>query len=281
MKIVKRKSKYSINPAFLIIFIWLIFSTSYLISVNYFFVILIHELGHYFVAKKCGYKLSKFSISPYGVSLSYYDQILDEKDEIKIALAGPIINLLTALFVVAFWWVFPVLYSYTYNFVEISLVIALFNLLPAYPLDGGRVFVSSCSAFLKRKTAFKITFYLNIILSCFFFMMFFVFCFINFNPTYLLFGVFLVMGVLDMKFLSSYEKISIFNKKVKNFSKPRFLVVNFDVTVKELLEEVTVNKTTIFVILSDSGKHLFISDNKIMDISLRVDINKKIGELIK
>ena len=281
MKIVKKESKYSLNPAFLIIFLWLIFSTSYMIAINYFFVILIHEFGHYIVAKICGYKLSKFSISPYGVSLSYYGQTLDEKDEIKIALAGPVLNLIVTFFVVAFWWIFPSFYSFTYNFVEISLVIALFNLLPAYPLDGGRVFVSSFSTLLKRKTAFKITFYLNIILSCFFFVMFIVFCFINFNPTYLLFGAFLIMGVLDMKFLSSYEKVSIFNKKIKNFSKLRFLVVDTNVTIKELFKEIVANKTTVFVVLNEDGRHLFISDSKILSISLKVDINKKIGEIIK
>ena len=275
-----KERKFNVNPAFFIILIWLIFATDIIVAVSYFLVILIHELGHYYVAKYCGYKLSKFSLSPYGVSLSYYGQTLEQKDEIYIALAGPVVNLVVALITVAFWWMFPTFYLVSYNFVEVNLIIALTNLLPAFPLDGGRVFVSLFSNIVERRKALKITIIFNVVLSVMFFILFFVFCFINFNPTYLLFAVFLTMGVLDLNFLSKYEKINVFNKKTKNFSKPKIYVINENVKLKDILNKIEGNKTYLFVLMQENGKSIILSDEFILKLSLNFDVNQSLRDLI-
>lgn len=275
-----KERKFNVNPAFFIILTWLIFATDIYVAVSYFLVIFIHELGHYYVAKYCGYKLSKFSLSPYGVSLSYYGQTLEQKDEIYIALAGPVVNLVVALITVAFWWMFPTFYLVSYNFVEVNLIIALTNLLPAFPLDGGRVFVSLFSNIVERRKALKITIIFNVVLSVMFFILFFVFCFINFNPTYLLFAVFLTMGVLDLNFLSKYEKINVFNKKTKNFSKPKIYVINENVKLKDILNKIEGNKTYLFVLMQENGKSIILSDEFILKLSLNFDVNQRLRDLI-
>lgn len=275
-----KERKFNVNPAFFIILIWLIFATDIYVAVSYFLVIFIHELGHYYVAKYCGYKLSKFSLSPYGVSLSYYGQTLEQKDEIYIALAGPVVNLAVALITVAFWWMFPTFYLVSYNFVEVNLIIALTNLLPAFPLDGGRVFVSLFSNIVERRKALKITIIFNVVLSVMFFILFFVFCFINFNPSYLLFAVFLTMGVLDLNFLSKYEKINVFNKKMKNFSKPKIYVINENTKLKDILNKIEGNKTYLFVLMQENGKSTILSDEFILKLSLNFDVNQSLRDLI-
>ena len=277
----KTKGLFQINPAFFIILIWLIFADSLIIALNYFLVILFHELGHYFMAKHRGYKLSKFSLSPYGVSLSYYGETLEERDEIYIAFAGPLINILSAVLVTALWWIFPSTYFLTYNFVEISIIIALSNLLPAYPLDGGRIFVSMTSNLINRKKAIKITFFVNFLLSILCFLLFIVFCFINFNPTFLLFGVFLVLGALDLNFISKYEKVNVFNKKVKSFSKPRIFVVSSEVKIKELIKKIQGNKSTIFVVIDEKNESKMLVDKMILDLSLKVSLEEEIGNILK
>ena len=277
----KTKGLFQINPAFFIILIWLIFADSLIIALNYFLVILLHELGHYFMAKHRGYKLSKFSLSPYGVSLSYYGETLEERDEIYIAFAGPFVNILSAVLVTALWWLFPSTYFLTYNFVEISLIIALSNLLPAYPLDGGRIFVSMTSNLINRKKAIKITFFVNFLLSILCFLLFIVFCFINFNPTFLLFGVFLVLGALDLNFISKYEKVNVFNKKVKSFSKPRIFVVSSEVKIKELIKKIQGNKSTIFIVTHEQNESKMFVEKMILDLSLKVNLEEEIGNILK
>lgn len=272
--------KFSVNPVFVILAVWIIFANGINGAVAYFIAVLLHELAHYLMAKHRGYVVSKFSLSPYGAQLSYYGQALDGADELFVALAGPITNLVLAFCCVGFWWIFPALYTCTHQFFIINLGIALVNLLPAYPLDGGRAFVMFFSNLTKRKVAYKITIAVNILLSILFFILFFVFCFINFNPTFLLFAVFLVLGVCDMKFASEYEKISIFNKKVKNFSKPKFYAISGDAKLSEILGHIDANKTCFFVILKDDGQKIIVSDLSILRLALVSDVTKPISNFL-
>lgn len=281
VKFFNKNKKIGVNPAFFLIAVWLFVNSGVIIFLSYLFAILIHELGHYFMAKNLGYKLSRFSLSPYGVSLSYYGEELEERDDVFIALAGPVCNLISSVLCLALWWIFPSVYNFTCAFVEVSLVIALFNLLPAYPLDGGRVFVSFCAKFMERKKAIKLTMIFNILFATFFFMMFFVLCFVNFNPTFLLFGVFLILGLIDLNFLSKYEKISAFNKKIKNFSRPKIYVITEETLIKDILRRVRKNRTCLFVLVGENGKSFVISDKQILRLSLKFDISKKIGDYLK
>ena len=278
---IKKNSKFGVNPAIFLILLWLIFNFGFIIFFSYLTAIVLHELGHYFMAKAFGYSLSKFSLSPYGVSLSYYGEELEERDDIFIALAGPLTNIVCSLLCLALWWIFPVSYIFLSPFVEVSLVIALFNLLPAYPLDGGRIFVSFCAKFMERKRAIKLTMIFNILFAFFFFIIFIVLCFINFNPTYLLFAVFLILGLLDLNFLSKYEKISAFNKSFKNFSKPRIYIIDENVTLKAMLRRVRKNRTCLFILIKENGKSILLSDEAILKISLKTDINAKISDLFR
>lgn len=98
----------------------------------------IHETGHILVAKAQGCKVEKLIIEPLGGYL-YLDKLIEVQPglERRIAFAGPGANLLTA-------FIAMVLYSYpppniVAQFIRASLTISAFNMLPALPLDGGRV----------------------------------------------------------------------------------------------------------------------------------------------
>lgn len=101
----------------------------------------LHELAHYFVARHRYYKCHKIEISAFGAVLYGDFDNAEGVDQIVIALAGPMANIATCVLCYAMWWVWPVMYNYTDSLVSASLTMALINLLPAYPLDGGRVLV--------------------------------------------------------------------------------------------------------------------------------------------
>jgi Zn-dependent protease len=99
-----------------------------------------HECAHAFAAAKLGYSLNKIVLMPFGAVIDLDLRNITLRDEFTVAICGPLCNLATAFFFAAIWWFAPTMYAFTDSAYYASLAIALVNLLPAYPLDGGRIF---------------------------------------------------------------------------------------------------------------------------------------------
>lgn len=278
------KSKLSVipvHPTFILLFLWFVLTKNFIGFLSFVLVVLMHEYGHYFVAKKLGYKLDGFFIAPYGVSLNYSEKAFDSKDELLIALAGPCVNFFISLVLVTLWWIVPDIYNFTSEVVVQSVMLGLFNLLPCYPLDGGRVFASLLQNSLSRERAVKLTVKFNYFFSFILLSLFFVSLFIDFNPTLCLCGCFLVLGIIDSKFECRYQPVNIFKKRTKDFSKPVFIAVNCEVTLCELLKHIEVNKYTIFVVVLKNGNSLHLDEGKVKKLSMNYPLNAKLCDLFK
>lgn len=107
---------------------------------------IIHELGHLLVGILLGMKPKKIEIMPFGVSISFNVNILDYNKKIKkgnrlelkkiiVAMAGPLTNLIIIFITINLKIdvIKGLMIIYT------NLLIMLFNLLPIFPLDGGRI----------------------------------------------------------------------------------------------------------------------------------------------
>ena len=105
----------------------------------YSFAVLLHETAHYLVASKLFYRCKEIQLGIFGAVLYGDFQDVNGIDRIKIALAGPLSNLLLCLTCLALWWTVPVTYYYTESFFTANITMACVNMLPCYPLDGGRV----------------------------------------------------------------------------------------------------------------------------------------------
>lgn len=117
--------------------------------------VLLHECAHARVAKKLGYELNIIKLMPYGAALCG-DVQLKPKHEVMIAVAGPMFNLFVAVVIAAVWWVLPSSYMFTQAFCYANVYIGLFNLLPVYPLDGGRVMLALLSEKIKHGKAYTV-----------------------------------------------------------------------------------------------------------------------------
>ena len=102
----------------------------------------IHEIGHLIAGLLLKLKPKLIRITPFGLSITFegYGENIHNntnKKRILIALAGPLINIiLVCVFMLIPNWNFIVSREIL---VYSNLLIALFNLLPIYPLDGGRI----------------------------------------------------------------------------------------------------------------------------------------------
>ncbi len=114
---------------------------------------LLHECGHIFCAGRLGFECDKISLMPYGAAAVCNIEGISPRDEIALALAGPAVNFFLCVGVAGLWWFAPETYAYTDLIFYANAAMLILNLLPAYPLDGGRILRCLLSLFLKPKTA--------------------------------------------------------------------------------------------------------------------------------
>ena len=143
--------KLIIHPLFLLFGVWYSFTGELFSFLSVTACALLHELAHAAAAAKIGYATSEIILMPYGATLTADLDGASAKDEIYIALAGPMCNFAIAILFLALWWCFPSAYPYTETAFSTSLSLALCNLIPALPLDGGRVTHRAIIAFLERR----------------------------------------------------------------------------------------------------------------------------------
>lgn len=108
--------------------------------ITLFCIVLIHELGHVAVAREVGWKVTEVQLLPFGGVATVEDDITSEPlDEIVVALAGPFMNVAMIFISFLFWWCGLWTTEWTSFFMKSNILIAGFNLLPIWPLDGGRI----------------------------------------------------------------------------------------------------------------------------------------------
>jgi Zn-dependent protease len=139
-----------------LLLVTLIIPYTFLLIMLLFVCVLIHELLHCIVSMRNGITVRKIVLLPIG-GASIIDAVdISPQVEFNVAIAGPLSSLLLAaifgVFVVVAPPGFPSLVL-QYLF-QINLLLGLFNLLPAFPTDGGRVFRSYLE---KRYGSYKAT----------------------------------------------------------------------------------------------------------------------------
>ena len=110
----------------------------------FFISVLVHELGHSLVALKRGIPIKKITLFIFGGIAQMEKEPTNPKTELLITAAGPLTSLLIALlFALLYFYLFTpgfIISEAIYFIARLNLVMALFNLVPAFPLDGGRIF---------------------------------------------------------------------------------------------------------------------------------------------
>lgn len=130
----------------------------------------LHEIGHLIAGLILRLKPEKIEIIPVGLTVSFKVDIegINKKKgngnmfiikEIIVAIAGPIVNLL--IFIIT---LLNEEKTYLNNLIMYSnLLIFIFNLIPIYPLDGGRILKGILHIIFGKRTSYKITYDISII----------------------------------------------------------------------------------------------------------------------
>ena len=99
--------------------------------------VILHELGHALVGQIFGIHTREILLTPIG-GIAMLDRALDNsRAEIWIAIAGPIVNFILVALAVPLMFVSSA--SWISYFIMVNIMLGVFNLIPAFPMDGGRI----------------------------------------------------------------------------------------------------------------------------------------------
>jgi Zn-dependent protease/CBS domain-containing protein len=204
--------KISVHWTFLILIVWIVlanmrsglgfneivWSVGFILTI--FFCVILHELGHALTAQRFKIKTREISILPIG-GVAQLESIPEEpKEELLVALAGPAVNIVIAALLFPF-----VKFSSNIGELEtlarigpgnflialmtINLWLALFNLIPAFPMDGGRVLRALLAFKVSHAKATSIAASIGQVLA-----IVFVFFGFFYNPFLIFIGFFIFLG---------------------------------------------------------------------------------------
>lgn len=225
-----------------------------------FLTVFLHELGHALTAKNFGIKTKDITLLPIG-GLARLERLPEKpSEELLVAFAGPFVNIVLA-FITSWFITLPNTpeemvgqlangvnaNNFFLNFYLVNIVLAIFNLIPAFPMDGGRVLRALLSYKLERHYATKIAARIGQILALgFIFLGFFS------NPFLIFIGIFVFMGA---QIESEYTETKYMLKgyKVRDVIMKQYPTIDDN----EKLE------TAVKLMLDSQNKHFLVTENNI------------------
>ena len=120
-----------------------------IVALGLFAGVLVHELAHSLVARYKGIRINSITLMIFGGIASMEEGVPDPKAELPMALVGPIASLVVGLVCCGIVYAVPAVTSnpaiagvliFVFGYLGVlNIILCAFNLLPAFPMDGGRV----------------------------------------------------------------------------------------------------------------------------------------------
>ena len=118
-----------------------------LVYLTLFLIVLIHEFGHALACRSVGGQANQIVLWPFG-GVAYVSPPQRPGAMLWSIVAGPLVNVILVPILSVIWWIaasagwedaMPAVYIYVVAIWSINLVLLIFNMLPIYPLDGGKI----------------------------------------------------------------------------------------------------------------------------------------------
>lgn len=263
-----------VHWSFLSILVWVVFEgrrndmdwawTGWfgLLILTLFGCVVLHEYGHALSARRYGVDTKDIILSPIGGIARLNG--LPEKPihEFVVAIAGPLVNIFIAGVLGGVGWMSSTLhmnmegsreiFGQPENFLSLlfglNIFLAVFNLVPAFPMDGGRIFRSLLSVKLGRLKATRIAAWIGQVISVGFFIMAF-----YANPMFALVGIFVFYMATQEYQMVKYED-TLKTKLVAEIMRPQFTAFQKIHNITLAVDEVKRGLEKDFIVIDEFGK---------------------------
>lgn len=273
--------KVFIHWTFSLILIWIFFSSiragmpledtmwSLFFILSIFFCVLLHEFGHALTAKKYNIHTKDIILLPIG-GLARLEKLPEEpKQELWVAIAGPLVN-------IVIFFLLSILLTITgfqlgdlenlrldgstilLYLASANLILAIFNMIPAFPMDGGRVLRALLSLKIPRVKATEIAGGIGQVLA-----IGFIFIGLFYNPILILIGIFIFLGAQSEVTHTKHNSL-LHGYTVSDALMRRFQVIAFDSPLSKAIEILLNGQATHFVVVKDDQPYGTLSREEII-----------------
>ena len=250
--------------------------------------VLLHELGHALMARHYKISTKDITLLPIG-GLARLKRIPENPiEELWVALAGPAVNLIISVLIGVYLLLKPVqlvpeltnltllsLDGFMVNVFLVNLLLAGFNLIPAFPMDGGRVFRALLAMKFPRLQATKVATALGQIIA-----IFFAFLGLLYNPILLLIAIFVYLGAqFELNYVA--QKSMLHPYRVRDVMMKQYHVLQADDPIMNAVRLILDTQDKDFVVM-DGEKLLGLVSVKQIIRSLQ-DLGKgaSVGEIME
>ncbi|MBW2971559.1 site-2 protease family protein [Candidatus Woesearchaeota archaeon] len=247
--------------------------------------VLLHELSHSVIARRNGLKVENITLFFFGGMASAHEQHISPKKEFQMAIAGPMMSLFIAsVFLVIYnitdWFYVAAVASYLYR---INMILAIFNLVPGFPLDGGRVLRSVIwywtNDFRKATriatTGGKMVAYVLVFMG-------FVSVFAgNFGGMWLVVLGFFLLILASMSYEQIVIKDALSGRKVADFTDHKFPSISPDTTVRDAVVKHFLKKdATSFAVVKGSEFLGIVSVDDVQKLPKKQWVDLKVSDVM-
>jgi len=247
--------------------------------------VLLHELCHSLVARRHNIPIKRIQLFFFGGVAEINDDNIKPKTELVMALAGPAFSILFGIFC---FNILPYVQTVTFQAIlhylaRINLVLGIFNLMPGFPLDGGRAF--RAVLWLITGDYEKSTYYASRSGKFFggvlIFLGFLTVISGNFGGIwFILIGGFLFF-MAEMSFEQVVIKRRLTDVLVKDVYEKHFDKLHSDSTVKECINQILHSQQDIFPVLDKKKKFVgLININRLNKVPKEIRDHIKIKSLM-
>lgn len=294
--------KVRVHWTFMLLILWVVFlemtreSDLNAILWSVFFIlvlfvcVVLHELGHALTARRFNIGTRQITLLPIGGVASLEAMPEDPKEEFFVAIAGPAVNVVIALLL---YLLIPMENylsqdpemleqtmssinprNFLFYLFSANVMLVLFNLIPAFPMDGGRVFRALLSMKFDRITATQMAARLGQGMAFLFFLIG-----LLYNPILILIAIFVYFGAQGENIM--VQQLALLkDHKVKDAMMTDITTVHPDDTLNDVVDIILTGTERDFVVVENGKVRGILYQSDLMQAYKRKNTSAKVSDIM-